>query len=70
MVKKNKKLRKTTSSKKTTRRTGSYPGKSYNHHVWAQFDMIDGEISVTNRGNYKDAEIDGMIVFIKTWLEN
>lgn len=37
--------------------------------VWAQFDLIDGEITVTARGNYNDTEIDGMVMFIESWLE-
>lgn len=36
--------------------------------IWAQFDLIDGEVNVTNRGNYNDAEIENMLVFIENWL--
>jgi hypothetical protein len=36
--------------------------------IWAQFDLINGEISVTARGNYKDAEIEAMTLFIERWL--
>jgi len=37
--------------------------------VWAQFDLIDGEISVTDRGNYNDAEIEGMVMFFEEWVD-
>jgi len=43
--------------------------KSDSPSIWAQFDLIGGEIYVTNRGNYNDAEIDGMVMFLAEWLE-
>jgi hypothetical protein len=48
----------------------SCAAKSDKATIWAQFDLIDGEVSVTTRGNYNDDEIDGMVMFIESWLDN
>ena len=38
-------------------------------YVWASFELIDGELNVTNRGNYTDAEIEGMLIFLEEWID-
>jgi hypothetical protein len=47
----------------------SCAAKSDKASIWAQFYLINWEISVTARGNYNDADIEGMVMFIEEWID-
>lgn len=48
----------------------SCTAKSDKPAIWASFDLIGGEISVTARGNYNDADIEDIMIFLEGWIDS